>query len=245
MSTQQIELPITGMTCASCVRTVERSLKKAEGVSEVNVNLATERATITYLGDQLSVNQLIQTVEHAGYGVAQADLELPITGMTCASCVRTVERTLTKQPGVLAAHVNLATEKATVHYLPGATRRSELIKAIENAGYGVLKLEADASEDAEQTARQSEIDRQQRLVIIGAIFTLPLFVLSMMVHFHHDLPFLYQTFPWLMWPNWIYVFAALATPVYVLLGRQYIIGAYKALRNGTANMDTLIAMARV
>lgn len=170
-------------------------------------------------------------------------IELPITGMTCASCTRTVERVLKKQPGVLAVDVNLATEKASVSYSPGSLRRSDLIKAVENAGYGVINLEnALQPEDAEQAARQAEIDKQQRLLIIGAIFTLPLFILSMMVHFQHDIPVLMDWFPWLMRSEWIFVFGALATPVQLILGRQYIVGAYKAARNGTTNMDTLVAL---
>ena len=102
--------------------------------------------------------------------------------MTCASCVRNVERALKKPAGVLSVNVNLATEKATVTYLPGAARRPDLVKAVEAAGYGVLDLSgANKGEeiDAERAARQAEIDRQQRLVLIGAAFTLPLFILSM------------------------------------------------------------------
>src|SRR5215207_4593420 len=166
--TEQIELPVTGMTCASCARTVERTLKKTEGVSEAVVNFATERASVAFDPLKVNMSTLIQQVDKAGYGVAQATMELPITGMTCASCVRNVERALKKPAGVLEVNVNLATEKASVKYLPGAVRRADLVKAVENAGYGVLDLSAaNKSEeiDAERAARQAEIDRQQRLVV--------------------------------------------------------------------------------
>ena len=132
MTTQQIDLPITGMTCAACARNVERALKRTDGVAEANVNIATDRATVNFDIEQVDALKLIESIENAGYGVAQARLELPITGMTCASCVRNVERAISKQPGILEVNVNLATEKATVTYLPGSVRRADLVKAVEN-----------------------------------------------------------------------------------------------------------------
>jgi Cu+-exporting ATPase len=185
-------------------------------------------------------------------------LDLPITGMTCASCVRTVERALGKAPGVLGVNVNLATEKATVRYLPGSVRRADLIGAVERAGYGVLDLSnVEAPEDAERKARQAEMDRQAWLLRLGVIFTVPLFVLSMgrdlyMASFmgsgmaSHIMSGA-MTGPqpalnWLLWSGWPFIFGLLATPVQVIVGRQYTVGAWKALRNRSANMDTLIAM---
>ena len=180
MTLQQIDLPITGMTCANCARTVERTLGKTEGVAEANVNFATERAHVNFDPATVKINDMIERISKAGYGVAQATIELPITGMTCASCVRNVERAVNKQSGVLSVNVNLATEKASVTYLPGSVRRSDIIKAVENAGYGVLDLaNVEAPEDVERAARQAEIDRQRRLVLIGASFTIPLFIISM------------------------------------------------------------------
>ena len=243
MPEQLLELPVTGMTCAACSRNVERALKKAEGVEDVNVNLATERASVKFDSSRIQPGELIEKIEHAGYGVAIAEVDLPITGMTCSACERNVSRALKKPQGVLDVSVNLATEHARVRYVPGAVRRSDLIKAVEAAGYGVVDTSGmDAPEDAERAARQAEIQRQQRLVIIGAIFTIPLVILSMTRHFMHDIPGLMDAFPWLMEDYWLFVFGALATPVQVLLGRQYIVGAYKSLRNGTANMDVLVAM---
>ncbi|NWF67495.1 MAG: copper-translocating P-type ATPase [Chloroflexi bacterium] len=258
MSVQHIELPITGMTCASCVRNVERALNKTEGVAEANVNLATERASVSYDPALTDVNRIIERVSGAGYGVAQATIEVPITGMTCASCVRNVERAISKAAGVLSVNVNLASEKASVTYLPGSVRRSDLVKAVEAAGYGVLDLSNAAQpEDAERAAREAEIQRQKRLVLIGALFTLPLFVLSMA----RDIAMLSYVepsgagmagmamggsaaadVPWFMWGWWPFLFGLLATPVQVIVGRQYIVGAWKAARNGTTGMDTLIAI---
>ncbi len=255
-----IRLGIRGMTCASCARTVERTLKKTEGVSEVVVNFATERASVSFDPAQVKLPDLIQRIDGAGYGVAQATLELPITGMTCASCVRNVERALKKPNGVLGVNVNLATEKATVTYLPGVARRADLVKAVEASGYGVLDLSgANKGEeiDAEREMRQAEIDRQQRMVLIGAAFTIPLFVLSMardlyMASFAGTAMAAHimdgamagpnPALNWLLWSGWLVVFFLLATPVQVIVGRQYLIGAWKALKNRSANMDTLIAL---
>ena len=114
----QVTIPVQGMTCASCVRTVERSLKKVPGVSEAMVNLATERATISYESSETGVNDLVSKVQDIGFEVPTASVTLPTQGMTCASCVSTVERSLKKLPGVVSADVNLATLRSTVNYVP-------------------------------------------------------------------------------------------------------------------------------
>ncbi len=208
------------------------------------------------------MREIIDRVSRAVYGVAQASIELPITGMTCASCVRNVERAVNKVPGILSVNVNLATEKASVTYLPGTVRRSDLIQAVEKAGYGVLDLSnAEAPEDAERKARQAEIDRQKRLLLIGIVFSLPLFLISMgrdvlmaslaataeSASGGHSMgmsaaPAVNPLLAWLLWAGWPFVFGLLATPVQFIVGRQYLVGAIKAARNRSANMDTLIAM---
>ena len=243
MANQEITLPVTGMTCAMCVKNVERSLKKAPGVDAVLVNLATEKATVHYDGAPVKIGDLAARLEASGYGVAQATLELPVTGMTCAMCQKNVARALHKTEGVIAATVNLATEKAVVSYVPGVGGRRDIIRAIEQAGYGVIDLSADdAPHDAEAQARQAEIQRQTRLLMAGALFTIPLTVLSMTRHFAHQIPVIMQAFPWLMDDIWLFVFGAMATPVVFVLGGQYVRGAWKSLRNGTANMDVLVSI---
>lgn len=243
MTTQHIDLPVIGMTCSACVRTVERVLSKAEGVTEASVNFATERASVNYDSTVTNLDSLVTSVQGAGYDVATAKTELPITGMTCASCERNVHRALSKPNGVLNVSVNLATERATVTYLPGITSRRDLIDAVEAAGYGVIDTATvEDPEDAEQIAREAEIQRQKRLVIIGTVFSIPLVILGMTRHFIHSVPFLMETVPWLADDIWLFIFAALATPVQFIVGKQYLVGAYKSLRNGTANMDVLVAM---
>ncbi len=243
MATQRIKLPITGMTCSACERNVDRALNRTEGVTEAVVNVATDNASVHYDPSVTNTAQLVQAVRDSGYGVATAKVELPITGMTCAMCEKNVNRALSRPAGVLDVHVNLATEKASITYVPGAVRRSDLIKAVEDAGYGVVDTAGmDAPDDAERKAREEEIQRQKNLVLIGAIFSVPLVILSMTRHLFHGTPFMMENLQWLMPDWWIFVFGALATPVQFILGKQYVVGAYKSLRNGTANMDVLVAM---
>lgn len=171
------------------------------------------------------------------------EIELPITGMTCAACVRNVERALNRQDGVDTAVVNFATERALIKFDPSLIESKSLVEAVEKAGYGAIDITADdVAEDAEQVARQAESDYQKRMVIIGAIFTIPLTILSMTRHFVHDIPFLMDNFHFLTEDYWLFIFGLLTTPVYIILGKQYLVGAYKSLRNGTANMDVLVAM---
>ncbi len=243
MSLKEISLPVTGMTCAMCVNNVERSLRKTDGVAAAQVNLATEKAAVKYDASKLKPRDLVSQVEKSGYGVARASVDLPISGMTCAMCQQNVARALNKVAGVLEVAVNLANERASISYMPGALARGDLVAAVERAGYGVIELGGEHSEeDAEAAARQADIDRQTRLVLIGALFTLPLTALSMTRHFMHQIPMLMDGLPWLAHDIWLFVFGALATPVVLILGQQYLRGAVKSLRNGSANMDVLVAM---
>ena len=237
MSEQRVTLPITGMHCANCVATVERSLKKAGGVSDAAVNYATEQATVSFDPALVKPADLVKQVEDAGYGVVTARVELPITGMTCANCAATVERTLNRKvPGVVQANVNFATERATVEYVPGAASVAGMIRAVEDAGYGVVQAATQEQlEDVEAQARQAEIADQTRKFWVGVVFALPLFLLSMARDFG-----LLGAWSHAAWVNWL--FLALATPVQFYTGWDYYVGSYHALRNRTANMDVLVAM---
>jgi Cu+-exporting ATPase len=233
---KRTDLPITGMTCANCAFTVERSLKKAEGVSEVAVNFATEKASVTFDPTVLKAQDLVKQVEDAGYGVVTARVELPITGMTCANCAATVEQTLNKLPGVVEASANFATERASVAYIPGAVAVADMIQAVEEAGYGVVQAAASEElEDVEAEARRAEIADQTRKFWVGVVFALPLFLFSMARDFG-----LLGAWAHAPWVNWL--FLALATPVQFYTGWDYYVGSYHALRNRTANMDVLVAM---
>ena len=171
------------------------------------------------------------------------EIVLPVTGMTCAACVRNVERALKRQPGVQEVSVNLATERASVLPGPAGVEREHLVSAVENAGYGVLEVRDEAvAEDAERAAREAAIQKQTRLLRVGVVFTAPLAALSMARHVSQAAPGLAQALPWLAWSGWPFVFWLLATVVVAALGRQYLAGALRAARNGSANMDTLVAL---
>lgn len=236
MTSKQITLPITGMTCANCSATIERNVKKMPGIETAHVNLASEKLDVTFDPAVLSETDIINKVERAGYGVPTATVELPITGMTCANCVGTVKRVLSKVPGVLEADVNLATERATVKFPAGAVDQADLVAAVEKAGYGVV-IAADEEEpiDAEAAARAAELAHQMHRLWVGVLFTLPLFLLAMA----RDLGF-FGMWSHESWFNYLLWF--LATPVQFYVGWDYYHGGYKALRNGAANMDVLVAL---
>ena len=235
-SEKQISLPVTGMTCANCVAAVERNTKKVDGVADAVVNFASEKVLITYDPALATPQAMIERIQRAGYDVPTANLELPISGMTCANCANTIQRRLNKTDGVLEASVNYANEKAVIRYVPGAVTRSELVAAVRKAGYDVIEAADDADlEDAEAAARDAEIRHQTRRFVVGLLFTLPLFLFSM----SRDLG-LIGHWAHAAWVNWL--FLVLATPVQFYVGWDYYVGAYKSLRNGSANMDVLVAM---
>ncbi|MFN2226842.1 MAG: copper ion binding protein, partial [Anaerolineae bacterium] len=236
MSKKQLSLPVTGMTCANCSLTIERNLKRLDGVDEATVNLATERASVTYDPSLVNQGDFFALIRDIGYDVATAKVEMPVTGMTCVNCAQTIERALKRLDGVVSANVNLATERASVEYLPGAISLAAIQQAIRDVGYDVVVPgEGEAAEDVERAAREAEIRDQTRKFWIGAALTLPLFLLSMARDFG-----LVGTWAHQAWVNWL--FLALATPVQFYVGYDYYVGGFKSLRAGSANMDVLVAM---
>jgi Cu+-exporting ATPase len=245
---QQITLPVVGMTCANCVLSVERNAKKVEGVTDATVNFASEKVTVTFDPAKSDLKTIatgvIERVERAGYTIPTATVELPLLGMTCANCANTIQRRLNKTEGVVEATVNYANERATVTYLPGVATRDDLVAAVRKAGYDVVMPAANTDsaneeggdiEDAEAAARAAEVRHQWKRLIVGAVFTLPLFLLSMARDFGLVGAWAHAT-----WVNWL--FFVLATPVQFYVGWDYYTGAFKSLRNGSANMDVLVAM---
>jgi len=236
MADKNVRLPVTGMTCANCAANIERVLKKLPGVKEADVNFASEEASVTMDSDEVRVRDLIDTIEKSGYGVAKTRVELPVTGMTCANCAANIERALNRKvPGVVGASVNFATEHASVEYIPSLTNMDEIIRAVEKAGYGAIRPQDQEIEDAEAEARRMEIQGQTRKFVVGVVFAAPLFVLSMGRDF--GLLGAWSHAAWVSWFFWV-----LATPVQFYTGWDYYTGGWKSLRNGSANMDVLVAM---
>ncbi|WP_119288923.1 heavy metal translocating P-type ATPase [Azohydromonas sediminis] len=228
-----IDVPIAGMTCASCVRRVEKALQAVDGVRAASVNLATETAVVETAPGGVDAGRLADAVRRAGYDVPTRTHTLRIDGMTCASCVGRVEKALARVPGVLAASVNLATEAAQVQALAGVDVAT-LLAAVERAGYGARAADDTDSAAAAGRGAASEPDAQRRrdalAVLAAAVLTLPL-VLPMAL-----MPFGVDAMPpaWLQW--------LLATPVQFVFGRRFYVAGYKAVRAGAGNMDLLVAL---
>ena len=245
-ATKQLTLPITGMTCANCVATVERNLKKLDGVQSAVVNLSSERATVDFDTSKLELTDVIARVNRAGYGVATGEADLIIKRLSDDNDARRLEKALAKLEGVLETQVTFTTEKARMKYVPTIITQAELRRAVSSAGFEAVELGGEA-EDAEAKAREDEINEQYRLLVIGLIFTVPLFLFAMGRDFGL-LPAAFYEMATMEgmsvapapWTNWLML--ALALPVQFYVGWQYYVGAFKALRNKSANMDVLIVM---
>ena len=243
-SEQVATLLVGGMTCASCVRRVERGLSRLEGVDGAEVNLATDRARITFDPARVSLDALIKKIEETGYTadveevespndspVEDAELDLTISGMTCASCVRRVERSLGKVDGVSEAAVNLATERASIHYDPERVSLDSLLSAVTNAGYGATVVaepsEVFSTADDDAKRRESEISKLRRELIGAAVLTLPVAILNMF--------FMGVT-------NIGYLLLILSLPVWAYFGWRFHRVTLKNLRHGQFTMDTLVSV---
>ncbi|MEW6422550.1 MAG: heavy metal translocating P-type ATPase [Deinococcota bacterium] len=240
--TQTIELGVQGMTCASCVGRVERALNKVAGVESASVNLATERATVTYDPAVTTPQALLDKVKDVGYEPVVSQIELGVQGMTCASCVGRVERALNKVGGVLDASVNLATERATVTYLPSSVSPGQLKAAVREAGYEVLEAQAGVSrEDQEREARAREVSYLRQQVLFSALFAVPLLILAMVpMLFPGAEDRLMATFgPGVMTTlNWVML--ALALPIQFGPGRRFYRLGWKSLKNRSPDMNALV-----
>lgn len=224
-------LKISGMSCASCAAKIEKGLRNMEGVNEANVNLAIEKATVTYDPEKVDTNDMTKKIEDLGYGVIKDKTELMLIGMSCASCAAKIEKTLNKLEGVYHATVNLATENATVEYNTDVLDVSTMIKAIRDIGYDA-KEKVENGEDAERQEREKEITKTRNLVIISSILTIPLLISMVLKWF--KVPGGILDSPWFQ--------ITLSTPVQFIIGFRYYRGAWHNLKNKSANMDTLVAL---
>ncbi|MED4586459.1 heavy metal translocating P-type ATPase [Brevibacillus choshinensis] len=231
----EVTVPVTGMTCAACALRIEKGLKKLDGVEMANVNLALEKSTVVYDPAITDLDHIRGKIEALGYGVVSDKIELNITGMTCAACATRIEKGLNKLPGVLKANVNLALETAVVEYDSGQVGIADLIRQVDKLGY-VAERKEDGNAQEQVDRRQIEIRRQTVKFWVSLLFSLPL-LWAMVSHFS------FTSFIWLpdaLMNPWVQL--ALATPVQFIIGAQFYVGAYKALRNKSANMDVLVAL---
>ena len=234
VSKQSVDLDILGMTCASCAASVERGLRRVEGVESARVNIATERALVTFDPTLVDAAQLIQKVRETGYDVRVERIILPVGGMTCASCVAHVERALGKVDGVVAANVNLATERASVEYVAGLATVDALREAVRDAGYEVLDEQSQDFDAEEVDLEAQKMARARRRMWVAWGFTAPLAVLMLL-----------DMIAGVAWPSKVAVEVALillALPVLAWPGRATFRSAWNSVTHGSANMDVLIAM---
>lgn len=230
--TSQASLKVEGMTCAACAIRIEKGLGKIDGVEQANVNYAMEKATVTFDPSKVSMSDLTAKVADLGYKVAVEKVNLDITGMTCAACATRIEKGIKKLPGVIDANVNLTMERATVQYNPQEIGVEGMIQKVKDLGYGAT-LPTTTAKKADD--RGKEIRRYQLRFVISAILSLPL-LYTMAAHFNWSQLYM----PHFLMNPWVQL--ALATPVQFIIGWSFYRGAYKALKNGSANMDVLVAL---
>ena len=233
METKKIDLPVGGMTCAACSSRVERGLKKIEGVSDVHVNLATGKAMIAFNPDDTNERTFIDAIKNMGYEVKSEKVILPIGGMNCAACSSRVERTLNKLDGVMQAHVNLATEKATIEYLPNKIRIDDFKATISKIGFFVKEEEKKTTREGEEKEEEDvkKVKEARNRLIIAWSFTGPMTVLMLVMWLSH-VHFLHLYHHWIMF--------LLATPVVFWAGHKTNKSAIKGLLHLNPNMDALI-----
>jgi Cu+-exporting ATPase len=227
---KKIVLNIGGMTCVNCAHAIEKRLRKLNGVIEATVNLAAEKAIINYdpaVVDQKAIEDAIIDV---GYQVIHEKIVLQIGGMSCINCAKSIEKALNKREGVYNAVINFAAEKLTVEYNPEQISVAGIKKNVQDVGYYVIepKKNAVGAENAESKARSRNIQHLKYLLVISVTISIPTLVFTW-----------FPVLPVLPHNVWLFLFA---TPVQFIVGWTFYVGAYKGLKNRSANMDTLIAM---
>jgi Cu+-exporting ATPase len=237
VESERIDVPVSGMTCAACSSRVQKALSVLKGVESAAVNLAAERATIFYNTDYTSADEFIKTIKGLGYGVTVSKIDIPIKGMTCAACVKRVQDKLASLEGVLSASVNIATEKATLEYIPLQTGMREFKTAVKDIGYDIVEaVKGEDIVEKEKTAREETYRKLRNKLFAGAALTVPLFILvfwgriglSAIIDIPKQANFFLQLI--------------IQTPVQFWVGWQFYTGAIAAARHRTTNMNTLIAI---
>ena len=231
---ERTDIPITGMSCAACAARIEKGLGSVEGVSQATVNFAVEKATVFFDPDRTDLPHLIDKVKDLGYGARVEKVFLPIQGMTCAACVTKVEKTLRSVKGVTRASVNFATERASVEYLPEEVTLRDLKKVVRDAGYEVLEVEEEDIVERERIAREAELSRLKWKFVTGLVLLIPILLFMWGASFLEKIGLSRKITFFLQF--------LLATPVQFWVGRQFYAGFWKATKNKTSDMNTLIAV---
>jgi len=242
MSIETKTLAIEGMSCSACVRTIESTLKAQAGIQAATVNFASEQLRVTYDRDRIDLQDITERIAAAGYRAVLPNRTpvrtFGVVGMTCAACVRRVERALTDLPGVKSAVVNLATEKATVTWESDRIGPDDIAAAVKTAGYDLMDPE-DETESLETKRRDDQLRRQFRSLLLALGFAVPLVVIAMaemvglplpaaISHHHHPLRF-------------ALIQLLLVLPI-LAAGFHFFLKGFPALWRLSPNMDSLIAI---
>jgi Cu+-exporting ATPase len=236
---KKVEIPITGMSCASCVAKIEKGLSKMSGIADAKVNFATEKATVTFDPSRVHMGDFVSTINDLGYEAGMEKVTLPIHGMSCASCVKKVEGALNGLEGVVRAGVNFATERATVQYIPGAVSMEDFRKAVKEAGYEILEMGKAGKEDVvdrEKVAREAEYRKLKGKFLTGVILVIPVFILA-----YWKVLGLSNLYNLDRGVNF-YLQLIFQTPIQFWVGWQFYTGAWKTAKHKSADMNTLIAV---
>ena len=235
-----IHMDVSGMTCASCVGRVERALAKVDGVIKAEVNLATEQATVEFDDADAKTPELLRSVEQAGYRPRTQSAEIRIEGMTCASCVGRIERALLKTPGVVKAEVNLATERSLIEWLPASLTAADIVKVVENAGYGAQLPSSDDTAPDEQAGTDKAAAALKRDLTLALALTVPLVLIAMLPMIVPE----FHTFMTGMLPerNWAFIQGLLATPVLLFAGRRFFVTGWAELVHLSPGMNSLVML---
>jgi Cu+-exporting ATPase len=225
---KKAELKISGMTCATCATTIEKSLLSHDGVADAQVNLGTETATVEYAPTKVQLIDLERAVTDAGYSVIHERATLKIGGMTCAMCVKTIETALKKLDGIVDVTVNLGAERAYVTYNPRILTIAEMKSAIEEVGYQYLGVEGEAAEDIEKAAREKDLKEKRNRFIVGFAVSIPLMIL---MYAPVTLPF-----------SMAYFMLVVSTPAFIYVSHPIFSAAYRSLKNKNLNMDVMYSM---
>ncbi|KAI8644072.1 hypothetical protein BD408DRAFT_414017 [Parasitella parasitica] len=251
------QLRITGMTCASCVNSIERGLLVEQGIIAVQVSLLAESATITYTPSIIDTDEIIRRIEDMGFdasltaddvsssGQPYQKLQLQIYGMTCASCVGAIEREISKLDGVETVSVNLMTETGMVTYSQAAIGPRQIVEAIEELGFNATVSDKTRNIQLESLSKVREIKQWRRAFLQSFVFAFPVFVIAMVLPEFgwgrslldtpsHVVPglFLFDLVQWL-----------LATPVQFVIGKRFLVSAYQSVRHRAPTMDVLVALS--
>ncbi|KAF9096980.1 hypothetical protein BGX23_010023 [Mortierella sp. AD031] len=247
-SVKSAQLSIQGMTCASCVASIEKSLKSTPGLVSIKVALLAERATIEYIEGETSPREIADLIDDIGFEASpivekrKDQVDLQVFGMTCASCVNSIEGELRKMPGIISASVSLTLQAAKVEYDNTVLGARDIVERIEDMGFDALLSGRSQTAQIESLGRKKEVAEWRKALIVSFTFAFPVFVISMIL-------------PMCAWGRPIYNFPLifgtvlgdvlaffLTIPVQFGIGMRFIISAYKSLKHGVATMDVLISL---